>query len=186
MVVDTDEELGFGDFSAWPKIQRHKDDNIVITEKMDGTNACIILDDRGVVGVQSRKRLITTENDNYGFAGWVKRNEEELLKLGHGYHYGEWVGNGIQKNPHELDKKYFYLFNPWIPDDSLPECIRRVKVLYQGANKYEEIEKCMDKLYSDATHEGYKPEGVIVDYLLFKTKIKYTFENVKGKWNAKD
>lgn len=99
------------EFKPWPKISRDNPFNVTITEKIDGTNACIIIQDGLLVGVQSRKRFITTLDDNYGFAAWVCENENELLKLGDGYHYGEWAGPGIQKNPHDLNEKTFFLFN---------------------------------------------------------------------------
>jgi hypothetical protein len=69
----------------------------VITEKIDGTNASILITDDGsdIAGVGSRTRWITPEDDNHGFAKWVKANHEELLKLGPGHHFGEWWGNGI-------------------------------------------------------------------------------------------
>ena len=99
------------EFKAWEKIPRENPFTVTITEKIDGTNACIIIMDGEIVGVQSRKRLITVLEDNYGFAKWVEYNKKDLLGLGDGYHYGEWAGLGIQGNPHKLDKKHFFLFN---------------------------------------------------------------------------
>ena len=85
------------EFKAWPKIPRENPLNATITEKMNGTNACVILHDGEIVGVQSRKRFITPGGDNYGFAAWVEANSDQLKSLGDGYHYGEWAGCGIQK-----------------------------------------------------------------------------------------
>lgn len=98
------------EFQAWPKIARLNRD-IVITEKIDGTNGAIIIeeypfgthvdeipantcfagfgpDDEGgtpkheyLVAAQSRKRLITPKNDNHGFAAWVYAHAEELAKI---------------------------------------------------------------------------------------------------------
>lgn len=107
-----------------------------ITEKIDGTNACIIIDpmasaddgpykdqvvatiDNAVadefplhVLAQSRNNLITPAKDNAGFARWVANNVEELVAvLGTGYHFGEWCGAGIQRR-YGLDGKKFALFN---------------------------------------------------------------------------
>lgn len=97
------------EFRAWPKITRWSSP-YVITEKIDGTNACVIVhepdgcnstcgcEDQGAtvtpdgsaVWAQSRTRIITPENDNHGFARWVHENCESLSHdLGPGYHYGE-------------------------------------------------------------------------------------------------
>ena len=118
-------------FKAWPKIPRLENEVYHITEKIDGTNAAIIIqpwlsDDSQPIPIeevnteeecygiwaQSRTRLITPEDDNFGFAKWVKANAEQLIAdLGVGYHYGEWWGQGINRG-YGLDHKRFSLFNP--------------------------------------------------------------------------
>lgn len=97
------------EFKEFPKIPRLKRE-VVVTEKLDGTNACVVIDDDGTVAAQSRSRLITPTADNYGFAVWVEANKEELKQLGPGYHYGEWWGQGIQRRYGLLEKR-FSLFN---------------------------------------------------------------------------
>ena len=67
------------EFKAWPKIPRLENTNWTITEKIDGTNACIIISNDGTeIAAQSRTRLITPDNDNAGFARWVQENKEDL------------------------------------------------------------------------------------------------------------
>ena len=126
------------EFEAFPKIPRLNREWI-ITEKIDGTNAAIIIEECPLVeggecdtivpgdsvlavgyrdgkayhvGAQSRKRLINLAEDNHGFAEFVYDNVEALVELlGPGRHFGEWAGPGIQKNRHELERKTFFLFN---------------------------------------------------------------------------
>ncbi len=99
------------EFKAWPKIPRLENEVYHITEKIDGTNAAIIINEQGIFA-QSRTRLITPEDDNFGFARWMQENAEQLIQdLGIGYHYGEWWGIGIQRG-YGLDHKRFSLFNP--------------------------------------------------------------------------
>lgn len=101
----------FGEFKSWGSTPR-ENKNKTITEKIDGTNACIVAQN-GKVTAQSRKRIITPDEDNYGFARWVYDNAGALLDtLGYGYHYGEWYGEGIQKNPLGIEGKRFALFHP--------------------------------------------------------------------------
>lgn len=93
-------------FEGFGKISRtNKASACVITEKIDGSNAQIVIEDNEIVAVGSRKRWIQPgkESDNFGFASWVERNYDELLGLGEGTHFGEWYGAGIQKNPYGLD-----------------------------------------------------------------------------------
>lgn len=98
-------------FRPWRKIPRLENEVYHITEKIDGTNGCIIITEEGVFA-QSRTSLITPEDDNYGFARWVKDYQATLYHdLGPGYHFGEWWGQGINRN-YGLTEKRFSLFNP--------------------------------------------------------------------------
>lgn len=127
-------------FEPFPKISRLNRE-VVITEKLDGSNAAIIIEpiapedadhisvgqeiDGGVVvlhddgaywvGAQSRKRLIAPgkQTDLAGFAGRVRDHAEALVAvLGPGRHFGEWYGSGIQRTYGLTgDEKYFALFN---------------------------------------------------------------------------
>jgi hypothetical protein len=118
------------DFEPFPKVPRLMKD-ICITEKIDGTNAGILIEeilpgdpdpapDETVVSIKesnyavyasSRTRWITPDKDNYGFARWVEENATTLVRdLGSGMHFGEWWGAGIQRRYGQLNK-WFSLFN---------------------------------------------------------------------------
>jgi len=97
------------DFKEFSKISRYSRD-CIITEKIDGTNGLIAIGDDGSFQVGSRTRWVTPENDNYGFAKWAYSNKDDLMKLGPGYHYGEWWGLGIQRG-YGIKEKRFSLFN---------------------------------------------------------------------------
>lgn len=107
------------EFKAWPKISRLANERMTITEKIDGTNACVIMlpNDDAPFGFeyacQSRNKLITPESDNAGFAKWAYAHIDELwADLGPGYHYGEWWGSGIQRGyGMQKGEKFFSLFN---------------------------------------------------------------------------
>lgn len=177
------------EFKPWPKIPRHdKEDYIGITEKMDGTNSCIVIDDGLIVAVQSRKRFITPEDDNFGFAKWVVNNNEALLSLGDGYHYGEWVGQGIQGNPHNLEDKRLFLFNVqrWGEHNpNTPKVVSVVRVLYNGPESKTIVDETMQELLNIADVEKYTPEGVISFNFRTKCYVKTTFKNNHGKWVKK-
>ena len=63
------------DFQKFPKIPRFNRP-IVITEKIDGTNAQVFVTFDGLVIPGSRNRYLTLDNDNFGFAIWVAEHEE--------------------------------------------------------------------------------------------------------------
>jgi hypothetical protein len=83
---------------------------VTITEKIDGTNASVRILEDGTIEAYSRKRRITPDSDNFGFARWVEDNADKLVNLGPGVHFGEWWGKGIQRG-YDLDHKRFSLFN---------------------------------------------------------------------------
>lgn len=172
------------EFKPWEKIPRENPFNATISEKIDGTNACIIIIDGEIVGTQSRKRLITVEDDNFGFAQWVDENKDDIVNLGDGYHYGEWAGPGIQKNPHNLDQKRFFLFNTfrWNPNNpNRPECCDVVPVVYQGVIDGDTISNALKELAENAG-ENEKPEGLVVYYHAFRKYTKHTIKSPNGKW----
>lgn len=149
------------EFKPFPKMPRLNRD-IVITEKLDGTNAQIYIVPRSEVissiledpeetffsvthedidycmWVGSRSRWIKKGADNFGFAAWCSDNREELIKLGPGAHFGEWWGKGIQRG-YGLNERRFSLFNTnrWLdandPEIKLcPSCCDVVPLLYAG------------------------------------------------------
>ncbi len=131
-------------FTPFPKIARLNRE-IVVSEKIDGTNACVQVLEDGTVLAQSRTRFITPENDNYGFARWVRENEDELRAgLGFGTHFGEWWGRGIQRG-YGVDDKRFSLFNTqrWTDDALRPACCGVVPVLYAGLFDEKVINACI-------------------------------------------
>lgn len=151
------------EFQAWPKTPRLTKCYMSITEKIDGTNAQIEVLTDGTVLAGSRTRYITPEDDNFGFARWVKEHETALRGLGIGRHYGEWWGLGIQRG-YLLDHKRFSLFDPRPRD--LPPCVSQVPWLYSGAMLGSDaIEQIYLQLQTDGSSvaPGFmRPEGIIV------------------------
>ena len=77
------QKLGGVEFTEFPKMARLSRE-IIVTEKLDGTNAQVLITEDGQILAGSRTRWITPQDDNFGFAAWVEANKEELLKLGVG------------------------------------------------------------------------------------------------------
>ncbi len=168
-------------FVSFPKVPR-LNRTIIITEKIDGTNAQVTVTPEGLVLAGSRTRWVTPEQDNYGFAGWVKENEEALRTgLGIGTHYGEWWGAGIQRRYGQLTKKHFSLFNVhrW-KDDVRPAICSVVPTLYVGPFLQEAINDCIAELRvtgSKAAPGFMQPEGVVVYMSASGTMHKVLLEN---------
>lgn len=193
------------EFTPFPKIARFSRE-VIVTEKIDGTNAQVFIRQLGadevmptdtpIVAVRgdlliyagSRTRWITPTDDNFNFAAWVRDHADELVKLGPGSHFGEWWGSGIQRR-YGLNRRRFSLFNVsrWSDDTTRPACCHVVPELWRG---------CLDEFSAEAQisalsdHGSFaapgfdKPEGIVVFHVasgqLFKKTVDKDHEP-KGK-----
>lgn len=187
------------EFIAFPKIPRLRRE-VVITEKIDGTNAQVVIvdcqDPRILQGKQpplasyngmtmyagSRNRFITPEDDNFGFAKWCVDNQEELMSgLGIGQHFGEWYGRGIQRG-YDMDTRRFALFNTDRWQDGRkerPECCGVVPVLWQGEMDVG-VSQSMLTLQTTGSviKNGFaNPEGIVVFHRASRSLFKVLLEN---------
>ena len=185
------------DFQEFPKMARLSRD-IIVSEKIDGTNACVCITGEGALLAGSRSRWVTPADDNYGFAAWVEAHRDELLKLGPGRHFGEWWGAGIQRR-YGLTEKRFSLFNTqrWAlhgeepktfltadprvvrTQDVLPPCCGLVPVLYQGPFDTAMVGQCLEslRLHGSVAAPGFKnPEGVVVFHTAGNVGFKKTLD----------
>lgn len=196
------------EFEAWPSIGRLYRD-CIISEKIDGTNSAIVIEELDSeeqppdhliweikdetetfdtyygIAVQSRKRMITPQDDNYGFAKWVRDNAVDLWGLlGVGRHFGEWWGSGIQRG-YGLPKgeKRFSLFNTprWRGTDfSSVSGLGMVPELYVGEFSTSRVEMIKDDLLREGSvvSPGFmRPEGVVVYHTASRTAYKSTFDD---------
>lgn len=177
---------------------------IIISEKIDGTNASIFIQDilleenakdpnillyktidgkALTIRAGSRTKWITPQNDNYGFAKWVLNNSDELFKLGEGHHFGEWWGKGIQRG-YNMKEKQFSLFNVarWgeFGTEIKPACCGVVPVLYRGVFDTVNIDAALVdlKLSGSFAAPGFNnPEGIVVWHTAANIGFKKTIKD---------
>ena len=178
-----------GQFQGFPKIARYSR-LCTITEKIDGTNASIWIDDLGVeFRTASRTKWITTGDDNAGFAKWANEHREELMQLGPGHHFGEWWGLGIQRK-YGQDRKRFSLFNTFLYSEKRPACCDVVPVIYEGMFDQVAVEHSINVLRTQGSMAApgfMNPEGVVIYHQAAKTYFKKTLvgdEKPKGSTEA--
>ena len=189
------EEIVFNKFAKMHRLSRE----IIVTEKIDGTNAQVFIGENGEFLTGSRKRWITPEDDNFGFSAWAHEHKDLLMQLGPGRHFGEWWGQGIQRK-YGLDEKRWSLFNVqrWClctekpeqvfshydkgkevtkPQDVLPHCVGLVPVLWRGMFDSTQIDECLADLEENGSvaAPGFKPaEGVVVWHVQGNFGLKKT------------
>lgn len=196
--------MGF-EFTAWPKVSRLFRD-IVVTEKIDGTNAAVHIGEDGTVAAQSRTRIITPLDDNFGFAGWVHTNADSLIQvLGPGLHFGEWWGGKIQRG-YGVTHRTFSLFNvrkhgdihemrqggdgeyrvPYVEIGGVR--VNTVPKLYEGPYSEQAVRDCLNALarYGSVAAPGFmQPEGVCVFHTASGIVQKVTLDKEdRGKWET--
>lgn len=182
-------------FEAWPSITRLFRP-VIVTEKIDGTNAAIVITEDGEFACQSRKRIVTPADDNYGFATWAYSVREALVDfLGPGRHFGEWWGAGINRG-YGLRERRFSLFNVsrWkrVDGEDWPDGLDVVPTLHTGTFDTEDIKALKAKLLKHGSFAapGYmNPEGVVVFHTAANQMFKSTYEaydlNGGKTWEAK-
>ncbi len=176
--------MEFKSFNKIPRLSR----DMIITEKIDGTNGIIAIGENGEFQIGSRNKWLTDEmgniqSDNAGFAQWAVKNRENLMLLGYGFHYGEWWGSGIQRG-YDLPKgeKRFSLFNVsrWSDDNVRPACCGVVPTLYSGVFDTSTIDNVLEILRirgSQAAPGFMRPEGVVIFHVASGYIFKKTIEN---------
>jgi hypothetical protein len=194
------EDFEFHKFDKIPRFRR----DIIITEKIDGTNGCILVVEKSLIEdwqlplwpfmdtdtdckllVGSRKRWLdaTKQGDNYGFRKWVGANRDELVTLGPGRHYGEWWGAGIQRRYGLVDNdKRFSLFNTarWGDHNPAPTCCSVVPVLMTGPMSGSTIGVALSELafHGSTAAPGFdNPEGIVIYMTQARRLFKITLEN---------
>lgn len=185
-------------FEAWPKIPRLSK-TMVVTEKIDGTNAAIIIrplephtadvaehetfvyvapenggtpitGDFYAVGAQSRNRLITPQSDNAGFAQWVWSCADALVQgFGPGRHFGEWWGKGIQRG-YDQDQKWFSPFNS---SRWNTESIEQANLAWLGV-------RAVPVLRISAVFDTLVVDDAIDDLMVFGSQVALGYMNPEG------
>lgn len=175
------------EFAGFPKMARYSSE-VLVSEKIDGTNAQILIGENGEFKTGSRNRWITPEDDNAGFSRWAHEHKDELLTLGPGRHFGEWWGSGIgRKYGLTGGDKRFSLFNVLRWEDQRPACCGVVPVLWRGLLDNLNTDEIMNQLLitgSIAAPGFPRPEGIVVFHTAALIGFKKTFDFDKGKWSA--
>lgn len=216
------------EFQEFPKMARLSRE-MIVTEKIDGTNAQVHIvgnpdgfytekypdasviakgtcgGEPAVILAGSRSRYITPQDDNFGFAAWVRDHAQELFGLGFGRHFGEWWGAGIQRK-YGLQERRWSLFNVsrWclhgqspqrVPSadpriekyqEPLPECCGLVPVLHRGRFSVLQCDMALDELMiggSKAEPGFMNPEGIVVFHIAGNVGFKKTLgsDGAKGE-----
>lgn len=151
----------------------NKGDHIVIQCKLDGANAAIRYDsETDTIVAQSRKQLLSFENNLRGFYEWSQTLDKELVKSVLGDNlvaFAEWLVPHSVKYPEErYNHAYFYdvfdtSIGQYLPQNEVKEIIDKlnltyVPVFYDG--EFISWEECM-KYVGQTKLGGEYGEGIV-------------------------
>jgi len=167
-------------FLPFPSIPRYSRE-IIVTEKLDGTNAQILITEDGGFFTGSRNRWLSPEDDNFGFSTWAYEHKEDLMALGVGRHFGEWWGSGIQRGYGLTNgEKKFSLFNVLRWDGECPSCCSVVPTIWRGTFDLFNAEDVMEYLLENGSMAApgfMNPEGIVIYHHVANVMFKKTFAN---------
>lgn len=187
------------EFKSWREIDKFQGVHVIITEKIHGSNAQILVyrDESGALKALAGSRtqfLDPWGRDNFGFAKYVMAHEAQICEqLGEGRHYGEWVGPGVNSD-YGLKDKHLVLFDfrrhpkEKFEAGQMPPNMLPIPVLYDGPYAPGIEDKVMDGLKANGSvlSPGFmKPEGVVLFFPQFGSMKKKVFKAEETGWTKK-
>lgn len=154
------------EFKAFKKIPRITNTVCDITEKLDGTNGVIAIQDHKLVAVGSRSRWLSTKQDNQactdylGFYSWCLEPARKswLERLDDGLYYGEYVGAKIGRT-YGLDHRRLYLFRYDLKEFIENPGLGVYTIPYLGAVTLDTLESAIRALQTELSLKGSNVNG---------------------------
>lgn len=148
-------------------------DTVIATEKFDGTNCSVLVEDGKIKVVMNRKNRIDIWKSHKMYYDGIKRAIDEkkfqLERLKDGQYFGELIGEKINGNPYRLEGHLFlpfeyikkhYLFKfyyDWLDEEIDLQKITHKEVYY----KFSELFYNLKSLYFRKFKEDKAPEGIV-------------------------
>ena len=119
-----------------------EDDSVIAIEKLDGTNVSILIEEGTVTAIFNRTERIPFINKGkkWIIEGILNSKEKGYLEfLGDGQHFGELIGEKVNKNPYKIKGHL------WIPFSGF--CQKHLK--YKSWGKYPKDFKSISEWFKD-------------------------------------
>ena len=165
------------------------EDEVLCTEKMDGTDVSIVIENGQITSIWNRKNRIPffCKGKMFIVEGIIEAFERGYTDLEDGQHFGEAIGNKLNGNPYKMERHI------WLP--FLTYC--REHLTYKSYHKYPKNFEALKKWFLSDIEDGgifslymrkkgivMKPEGVVFHNLktgqMAKLRIDM-FKEFKGK-----
>ena len=151
---------------------------VIATEKFDGTNVSVFIEDGCVKKILNRTNHIDIWKNKWWFyTGIKKAMEDKKFKpemLTDGQYFGELIGGKINGNPYKLEESiwlpFYYIkkhyafnfYNVWLNDvNEFPEDTPKVEFDKYYFEKFSELFKNLKSLYFRQRKIEKAPEGIV-------------------------
>jgi hypothetical protein len=166
-----------------------KEDEVLCTEKLDGTDVSIVIENRVIVSIWNRTNRIPffCKGSMHIIEGVIEAFERGYTDLPDGQHFGEVIGPKLNGNPYKLNKHIWIPFNTYC----------REHLAYKSWHKYPKTFENISKWFSMPISEGgifslflrkrgivQKPEGLVFHNLKTGQMAKLRldmFKDFEGK-----
>jgi hypothetical protein len=149
-------------------------DKVMATEKFDGTNVSVYIEDGNIKHIMNRTNRINIWKDQYHFYTGIKNAMENGYfkpnKLLDGQYFGELLGPKLQGNPHEVtdaiwlpfdyvkEHYTFRFYYDWLNENFPDNMEINDDYIY---NKFEELFTNLKSLYFRKFKKEIAPEGIV-------------------------
>ncbi len=173
------EEIPGKGYVCVPKFKREfcwilDPNKVIATEKFDGTNVSIYVEDNQIKKILNRKNNINIWKDKYWFYTGIKKavdeNKFKLDLVTDGQYFGELLGEKINGNPHEVTEPiwlpfnyikehyYFKFYYDWLDENFSKGTFLYDEYIY---NCFSELMKNLKSLWFRKRGKEIAPEGIV-------------------------
>ncbi|MFW5907893.1 MAG: RNA ligase family protein [Candidatus Natronoplasma sp.] len=181
-----------------------EDEGVIATEKLNGSNVCIVVEDHEIMDVFNRQNRIEPIHENKwnfcvveGLHTSLKRGYVDLDELEDGLYYGELVGPNMgsreETNPYDMEKHVWLPFETYCKEKlrfnswgKYPKTFESIKRWFKDGLIPLFYSKWHGLTYAEAEGEGYV-EGIVFHHPDGrKAKLRYDMfeEFLSGEWSV--
>lgn len=134
-----------------------EDDNVLATEKLDGTDVSVVIENGVLISIWNRTERIPffVKGKRFVIEGLLNSFERGYIMLPDGQHFGELIGPKVQGNPYKLEEHL------WIPFDTY--C--RKKLSYNSWGKYPKTFEAISGWFKDGLTSLFMMQRGVKDQL---------------------
>ncbi len=137
------------------------DPEVLATEKLDGTNVSIVIENRQIVSVWNRVEQIPffSKGKSHIVEGIIEAFKKGFCDLPDGQHFGELIGEKVNGNPHKIQGHLWVPFNTFCREHLAYKSWGKYPKDFENLNKW--FQEDIFSLFARRKGVVQAPEGVV-------------------------